>query len=100
MSVAFSPNSNVIVMGAGNNGSRIYAYKWNPGFGTKYADPATLPEGNVWSIAFSASGSTVVASHSYGDHISAYPWNYTTGFGARYANPITVGTAFGVAFGG
>ena len=99
-SVAFSPNSNVIVMGTGNKGSLIYAYKWNPGFGTKYDDPATLPEGTVWSIAFSASGSTVVASHSYGDHISAYPWNYTTGFGARYANPITVGAAYGVAFGG
>lgn len=97
--VRFSPNGSYVAIGK-NDSPRVLVYPWSSGFGTKYADPATLPEGSVWSIAFSASGSTVVASHSYGDHISAYPWNYTTGFGARYANPITVGTAFGVAFGG
>ena len=33
-------------------GSNVSAYPWLPGFGTKYANPATLPSNNGYGVAF------------------------------------------------
>lgn len=61
-----------------------------PGFGTKYADPATFTGASATGVAFSPSGATIAVSHSSSPGISAYPFNLSTGIGARFANPASV----------
>jgi hypothetical protein len=80
----------------------IYTYPWSSttGFGTKFADPATLPTGNGQGVAFSPSGNAIAVAHSNTPFISAYPWS-GAGFGAKFANPATLPGAFnasGAAF--
>ena len=38
----------------------ISVYPWSAGFGTKYTNPATLPAGTGWGVAFSPSPPSVV----------------------------------------
>jgi hypothetical protein len=66
----------------------VTAYKWDnaTGFGTKYADPATLPNSTAWAVTFSPDNTSIAIGHDFGPHFSAYHWNNATGFGTRYAN--------------
>jgi hypothetical protein len=48
----FSPDGADLVVGH-NTSPYITAYSWSSGFGTKYADPSTLPVSTVFSVAFS-----------------------------------------------
>jgi hypothetical protein len=76
----------------------ITAYPWSvAGFGTKYADPATLPTGSGWGVAFT--GADIAVSHNTSPFITAYPWS-SAGFGVKYTNPASLpaGTGNGVAF--
>jgi hypothetical protein len=79
----------------------ISAYPWTPGtgFGTKYANPGTLPTGDGRGVAF-CGNSDIAVAYSSSPYISAYPWTPWTGFGTKYANPGTLptGTGSGVAF--
>ena len=76
----------------------ISVYPWASGFGTKYADPATLPTGNGAGVAFSSSVPAIAIAHNTSPYISVYPWS--SGFGTKYANPATLptGVGRGVAF--
>jgi hypothetical protein len=56
-SVAFSGNGTAIAV-VHNSSPRVSAYPWSPGFGTKYADPATLPAGGADGVAFNANGTS------------------------------------------
>ena len=71
----------------------VSAYAWNnaTGFGTKFADPGTLPTGLGWQVRFSNNGNAVAVSHSTAPYVTAYAWSESTGFGAKYSDP---GTAF------
>jgi len=92
---------------AHNTSPFISVYPWNgsgfiingSGFGTKYADPGTLPTGNGTGVAFSPSGADIAVAHSTSPFISVYPWS-GSGFGTKYANPGTLPTSTGngVAF--
>jgi len=79
----------------------VSAYPWSgSGFGTKYANPATVPTGTGQGVAFTPAGDAVAVSHSTTPYVSAYPWS-STGFGAKYADPATLpvgATVGGVAF--
>ena len=78
----------------------ISAYPWSSsGFGTIYANPATLPTGGGNGVAFSPDGSAIAVAHNTSPRVSAYPWS-GSGFGTKYANPATLptGTGYGVAF--
>jgi hypothetical protein len=79
----------------------VTAYLWSSsGFGTKYADPATLPTGTGIGVAFSPVGGAIAVSHSTAPIITAYPWS-GSGFGTKYADPATLPTGAtigGVAF--
>lgn len=78
----------------------VSAYPWSvSGFGTKYANPATLPLDNGNSVAFSPNGSAIAVAHDGSPYIAAYPWS-AAGFGTKYANPATLptGVGRGVAF--
>lgn len=65
------------------------AYPWSSGFGTKYADPATLIGSRQNSAAFTSDSSTLFVTSSFTPFIHAYP--FTTGagggFGTKYSNP-------------
>ena len=76
----------------------ISAYPWSSGFGTKYANPATLPTGSGYGVAFSPDGATIAFAYSASPYISAYPWS--SGFGTKYADPsvLPTGTSRAVAF--
>jgi sugar lactone lactonase YvrE len=80
---------------------RISAYPWSAsGFGTKYADPTTLPTGQGNGVAFSPDGAAIALANSSSPYISAYPWS-ASGFGTKYADPTTLppDAGKGVAFG-
>ena len=79
----------------------VSVYPWSSGFGTKYANPATLPLGfgtAPGGIKFSPSGADLAVPHQSSPFISVYPWS--SGFGTKYANPDTLptGAGWGVAF--
>jgi hypothetical protein len=79
----------------------VGAYQWSgSGFGTKFANPATLPVGSGYSVAFSPAGDAIAVAHNDSPFITAYPWG-NGGFGTKYANPATLPTDLGVtvAFG-
>jgi len=65
-----------------------YPFVAGTGWGTKYANPATLPGGDARGVSFSPSGTTLLVAHVNSVFISAYPWN--NGFGTRYAGPIGI----------
>jgi WD40 repeat protein len=85
----------------GNNVSpRISVYPWSSvGFGTRFANPATLPPSDGYNVAFSPTGDAIAVAHSSSPCISVYPWS-SAGFGTRFANPVTPpnNNAYGVAF--
>jgi len=88
--VTFSPDGSVIAlcMSASPN---IAAYPWSnsTGFGTKYANPSSLPADATaqGGLAFSPSGNTIAVAHGSSPFLSVYPWSNSTGFGTRFTNP-------------
>jgi hypothetical protein len=74
----------------------VTAYPWSnaTGFGTKYADPVTLPTGQGNDVAFSATGDAIAIAHGTTPFVTAYPWS--AGFGTKYANPATLPTGNGI----
>jgi hypothetical protein len=78
----------------------ISVYPWSgSGFGTKFANPATLPTGTGFGVAFTAAGDAIAVAHDNSPFISVYPWS-GSGFGTKFANPATLPTGTGndVAF--
>ena len=61
-----------------------YAYSWSSGWGTKYADPASIP-GNAYDVSYSSSASAV--AYASGSSTAVYPWS--SGFGTKYADPAS-----------
>jgi hypothetical protein len=68
-----------------------------PGFGAKYANPATLPAGQGNAIRFSHSAATIAIAHNTTPCISVYPWSSSSGFGVKYSNPSTLPTGNGLS---
>jgi len=76
----------------------VTAYGWTNalGFGTKYANPATLPTGVGYGVAFSPAGDTIAVGSEGTPYILAYPWS-ANGFGTKYTNPATLPPSFGMS---
>ena len=91
-------NTNSVIAVSSTGSPYIQAYPWSSGFGTKYANPATLPAGQGNEVAWSANGTVIAVAHNFTPYISAYSWS--SGFGTKYANPATLptGGARGLAF--
>jgi hypothetical protein len=85
---AFTPNGAQIGF-ATQSTPFVHTYPWSSsGFGTKYANPATLPLGtNALSVTFSPDNATIGVGTTQPD-LAFYPW--APGFGTRYANPATM----------
>jgi len=71
-----------------------HVYLWDNGFGTKYANPATIPTGSVRSIKFTSTGDAIAFAHANTPYVSVYAWT-TDGFGTRFSNPATIPDAEG-----
>ena len=73
----------------------VLVYPWTnaTGFGTKYADPATLPTGQGNRVTVNTAKNAIAVTHNVSPRISVYPWNNSTGFGTKFTNPGTVPTA-------
>ena len=85
------------VLATGIIAGNIYllaAYAWSNGFGSKYADPATLPTGSVQDVAWNGN-SDIAITDTNSPYILAYPWS--AGFGTKYANPATLPPAAGAS---
>lgn len=78
----------------------VYRFSTSSGFGTKYANPATLPPALCQDVAFSSAGTDIAVATNDSPYIHVYPWTTELGFGTKYANPATLpgGTGRGVAF--
>jgi len=78
----------------------VFVYPWTTGvgFGSKYADPATLPTGPATAVAFA--DSAIAVSHTISPYVSVYPWSTAVGFGSKYADPGTLptGAAYDVSW--
>lgn len=61
------------------------------GFGTKYADPSSLPVGTTDSLKFSSTGALLGAGSATSPYITV--WDWSSGFGTKYSNPATLPTA-------
>ena len=70
----------------------VHAYAWSnsTGFGSKYANPATLPTGAGRGIAFTNDDAVIAIGHSTAPTLSVYPWS--AGFGTKYSDPGTLPT--------
>ena len=78
----------------------VTAYPWSgSGFGTKFANPVTLPPNFCNSVAFSPAGDAIAVAHGTSPFVSAYLWS-GAGFGTKFADPVTLptGTGNGIAF--
>jgi len=73
----------------------VFAFPWDnsTGFGTKYANPGTLPTGAGQGVAFSPDGATIAVSHHTSPWLTTYP--FASGFGTKYSNPATLPTSQG-----
>lgn len=91
-STAGIPNGSVVAAGILSS-PYILAVPWNVGFGTKYADPATLPIGLVYSVEFNPSGTVLLIQDGEYPYLHAYAWS--SGFGTKYADPTaTVSSSY------
>ncbi len=78
----------------------ITAYSWGPsGFLGTYSNPATLPTGVGFGVAFSPAGDAIAVANNISPSIGAYLWS-GSGFGTKYANAaaLPTGNSNGVAF--
>ena len=85
--IAWNPANDAVAFAFGDS-PYIFVYAWSgSGFGTKYANPATLP-GSVNSTRFSNNGDALGMSTEASPFVNIYPWS-GSGFGTKYADPAT-----------
>lgn len=83
---------------SGQSSPYINVYQWSasePGFGAKYADPATTPTGNVINrYDWTSNNADLCLAHEGSPYVTAYPWTFY-GFGTKYSDPATAVNAQG-----
>ena len=90
-SIAFSPAGDAVAI-AHNTSPFVTVYPWSgAGFGTKFANPATLPVSNGFSVAFSPAGDAIAVTNGGSPAVTVYAWS-GAGFGSKYTNPGTLPT--------
>jgi len=87
LGVTFNPSGTAIAMG-GASSPFIHAYPWSSGFGTKYANPASVPNNPIISVKFNPAGDVLLAS-GFATNFIPGAWAWSSGFGTKYANPAT-----------
>lgn len=76
----------------------VSAYAWSAGFGSKYANPGTLPAVASYGISFAPNGSAVALGRATTTttNLFGYPWS--SGFGTRYLGTTVSQTIYQTAF--
>lgn len=85
-----SGNYNLAVAHFGSPYITVYPFSTTTGFGTKYANPSTLPNVNTdgcYSVSFSPTGSDIAVTHDASPYFSVYRFTSGSGFGAKYSDP-------------
>ena len=97
LKIASAPKRNYFVAVGHNTSPFVTAYPWTAsgGFGTKYANPVSLPAGDVMAIAAHPSGKAIAIAHANSPFFTVYEFS-AGGFGAKYSSPallpVTTGT--------
>lgn len=103
ISIAFNPTNTTIACGSITNpvDECLNVYPWDDstGFGTQYANPASLPLAGPQKIGFNPAGNVLFAGGNFTPFIDAWAWDNTTGFGTKYADPASLPTT-GFAYNG
>ena len=74
----------------------IYPWTDATGFGTKYANMATVPSTNGGTqVDFNPTGTAVGWVGGTSAHMKAWPWTSGTGFGTGYSDPATMPSSGG-----
>lgn len=84
--VSFSYDSATIAVSSSSS-PYISVYPWNPGFGTKYANPATLPASGT-STVFNNDKTKLVVGADITPFI--YMYNWSLGFGTKVSDPGSI----------
>jgi hypothetical protein len=66
----------------------VYPWSTSTGYGTRYTNPASLPAGQGYGVAFDPAATNIISVNGNSPYIAGYPWS-SSGFGTRYANPAT-----------
>lgn len=71
--------------------TRAHAYSWSQGFGTKYSNPATIPNSSSYFPQANVKKTVVgfITASVTNRYTAFYPWSDASGFGTRYAGPST-----------
>lgn len=79
------------VFAAATGTTRAHAYRWSQGFGTKYSNPASLPNGSCYQVQANRKKTVVgfIQNTSTNRFMAFYPWSDSSGFGTRYTAPAT-----------
>jgi hypothetical protein len=108
--VAWSPDGRFLAA-AGDTTPFVKAWPFDAGyrradglgrFGRAFPDPAALPAGISYGVAFAATlfGTAVAVVHDTTPFVTVYPWSSGGGFGTKLTNPATLpgGNGRGVVF--
>jgi hypothetical protein len=70
----------------------VHAYPFSgvSGYGTKYADPATLATNNAEWVQFSPAKNVVGITSDSSPGILVYNWTNASGFGSKFSDPATL----------
>jgi hypothetical protein len=81
---------------------RAHAYRWSQGFGTKYSNPASTPNGTPYHVTANIKKTVVGFNQNSvtNRYLSFYPWSDASGFGTRYAATTTHPVASAVSTNG
>jgi WD40 repeat protein len=75
----------------------VTVYPWSSsGFGTKFANPATLPAGNATGVDFHPDGTAIAVAHYNSPFITVYKWS-ENGFGTKFTNPTVLPSGLNVS---
>jgi hypothetical protein len=89
--IVFRKDNDVLVINNGTASAAIIAYAWSTaGFGTKFANPATLPAVGSPSRAsgksrFTKDGNNLIVGSNPTPFVHAWAWS--AGFGTKYSDP-------------
>lgn len=82
-------------IGGGTSAVNVYNFsKTGAGWGTKFADPASVPIPPARGVDFSPDGLAICVGVDVTPFLFAYPWS-DLGFGTKYADPATLPTGGG-----
>lgn len=85
-----STNNSVAISTSTSPYVHAYPFSGISGYGTKYADPATLATGNAESVKFSPVGNAVGIVSDASPGILVYNWTTASGFGSKFSDPASL----------